>query len=73
MNFSCGVRDEFHCKYWVEPDDELFFRKFNEINDDLTKRCGRPSWDNQGKWAISDNRVWFHNEQDRILFILKWL
>lgn len=73
MNFSCGIREDQHCSYWVEPDDIMVFSKFNEITIDLTQRLGRASWGREGKWSVSDCRFWFHSEQDRTLFILKWL
>ena len=73
MSFSCGVREDQHCKYWVEPDNILTYKKFDEINTDLTKRLGRASWTGQGNWAVSDYKFWFRNENDRFLFILKWL
>ena len=73
MSFKCGIQEECYCKYWVEPNDILTYKKFDEINTDLTRRLGRASWTGQGNWVVRDYKFWFRNEQDRTFFILKWL
>lgn len=57
--------------YTVQP----VFGNWQELEDWAVKTYGEPSiiwYDHCGRWYMNNSKIWFRNESDRTLFLLRW-
>lgn len=58
--------------YWVRP---YYYSttEFQEMTNWLIETMGNCNWFTENaRWVGSDQKYWFRDERDRIMFILKW-
>lgn len=59
--------------YWVHP-VAYSAKEWGEMDDWVLDTMGYSDWSvEHARWVGSDQKYWFRDEQDRTMFILRWI